>query len=217
VYATTFIAKYNDGESMNSPHISHSSFDDILRRIEGLRQKKSQVIVAIDGRGGAGKSSLARALVSRLSRSAHIEHDWFHLPKVQVLDAHRFDHARLISEVISPFQSGTPKLNFLRYNWCYLAGIPDGFHATPIAIEDKEILVIEGCETLHQALVPYLDLAIWVDTDPKVSLERGIRRDIDEYKLDPQTVNASWKEWSAWEAERLAHDDRRSRADIFTK
>lgn len=202
---------------MNSPNLPQSSFDDILLRIEGLRQKKSRVVVAIDGRGGAGKSSLARALVSRLTKSAHVEHDWFHLPKAQVVGAHRFDHARLISEVISPFQSGAQTLSFLRYNWGYLAGIPDGFHDTPTTIEDKEILVIEGCETLHQSLVPYLDLTIWVDTDPEVSLERGIRRDIDEYKLDPQTVNASWKEWSAWEAERLAHDDRRIRAAIFTK
>lgn len=202
---------------MDSPHISHSSFDDILATIDGLRVEKSRIVVAIDGRGGAGKSSLARALVERLPKSAHIEHDWFHLPKEHVVGAHRFDHQRLISEVILPFRSSAPKLTFLRYNWGYLAGIQDAFHETPIAIEDKEILVIEGCETLHQSLVPYLDLTIWVDTDPKVSLERGMRRDIDEYKLDPQTVRASWKEWSAWEAERLTHDDRRARADIFTK
>ena len=97
----------------------------------------------------------------------------------------------------------------------YLAGIPDVFHEAPITVEDKEILVVEGCQTLHSSLVPHLDLRIWLDTDPEVCLERGIRRDIYEYELDPDRVNAAWSEWSAWEAESLARDDRRKRADII--
>jgi len=202
---------------MSVTHPSHSSLEDLLSLIEQLRNERTRVVVAIDGRGGAGKSSLARDLVKRLPKSAHVEHDWFHLPKAHVIDANRFDHVRLISEVILPFRSGAKKLSFARYNWGYLAGIPDGFHEMPTTIEDKEVLILEGCETLHLTLVPHLDLRVWVDTDPTVALSRGIRRDIDEYKLDPDTVNASWKEWSAWEAESLARDDRRARAAILIR
>jgi uridine kinase len=191
------------------------SIDEILFQVELLCREKSRVVVAIDGRGGAGKSSLARTLVANLSKSVHIEHDWFHLPKSQVIGPDRFDHARLISELLLPFRSGSQMLTFFRYNWGYLAGIPDGFHEAPITVEDKEILVVEGCQTLHSSLVPHLDLRIWLDTDPEVCLERGIRRDIYEYELDPDRVNAAWSEWSAWEAESLARDDRRKRADII--
>jgi uridine kinase len=202
---------------MDLDELSYQSIDKVVTHVERLRDQKSRLVIAIDGRGGAGKSSLARALVARLARSAHIEHDWFHLPKAQVVDAHRFDHARLISEVIVPFRSGTSKLSFRRYNWGYLADKPDGFHDDLTTIEDKEILIIEGCETLHKSLVCHLDLSIWVDTPPQVALERGIRRDIDEYKLDPDSVNAAWREWSVWESESLARDDRRARADLMIR
>jgi uridine kinase len=193
----------------------YSAIDHIISRVEALRRHESRVVTAVDGRGGAGKSSLARSLVAALPKSAHIEHDWFHLPKNQVADGRRFDHERLVSEVISPFRSGSRVISFLRYNWGYLAGVADGFHETPITIEGPEILVIEGCETLHSSLVGHLDLRIWLDTDPEVSMERGIRRDIEEYKLDTDRVVAAWKEWSAWEAHSLARDDRRQRADII--
>ena len=88
------------------------SIDEILFRVELLCREKSRAVVAIDGRGGAGKSSLARTLVANLSKSVHIEHDWFHLPKSQVIGPDRFDHARLISELLLPFRSGSPKLTF---------------------------------------------------------------------------------------------------------
>lgn len=192
-----------------------SPIEGILSQVNELRRAKARVIAAIDGRGGAGKSSLARALVSSLPLSAHIEHDWFHLPRDLIVGTHRFDHQRLISEVIIPFRSGTSKIEFLRYNWGYLAGSTDGFHDDPTTIEDKEILIIEGCETLHADLIPYLDLRIWLDTTAEQSIARGIRRDIEEYGLDPNRVHAAWSEWSIWEAEKLARDDRRKRADIL--
>ena len=81
-------------------------------------------------------------------------------------------------------------------------------------MENKEILVVEGCETLHPLLAPHFDLRIWLDTAPDLSLERGMRRDIEEYNLEPDKVITTWKEWSAWEAESLNNDDRRVRADI---
>jgi uridine kinase len=199
----------------STSQVSHNSVDDLVSHLGELRSRNSPVVAAIDGCGGAGKSSLARAIVAALLHSAHIEHDWFHLPKNQVSAGRRFDHQRLISEVITPSRSGSRALSFLRYNWGYLAGIPDGFHETPIEIKDAEVLIIEGCETLHSSLVQHLDFRIWLDTDPEVAMQQGVGRDIHEYKLDPDRVLAAWKEWGVWEARSLALDDRRKRADVL--
>jgi uridine kinase len=191
--------------------------DEIVVRVEELRRERGRVLIALDGRGGSGKSTLARALVQRIPRSAHVEHDWFHLPKDQVSEGRRFDHERLIADVLSPFRSGARELRFLRYNWGYLAGIPDGYHETPISIRDVDLVVVEGVETLHRSLASHFDLRVWVDTPPELSVERGMRRDIEEYHLDPERVRAAWKEWSERESESLARDDRRDRADVIIK
>jgi len=197
--------------------MSDESIRRIVSRLEALRREKSRVVAAIDGRGGAGKSSLARAIVAAIPRSVHIEYDWFHLPKAQVAEGCRFDHERLVSELIAPFRAGSPAISFLRYNWGYLAGVPDGFHETAILIQDAEILVVEGCETLNRSLIGHLDLSIWLDTEPDLSMARGIRRDIEEYKLDSDRVYAAWNEWTAQEARSLERDDRRKRADFLLK
>jgi uridine kinase len=188
--------------------------NEIVVRAEALRSEQGRIVIAIDGRGGAGKSSLARSLVAALPRSAHVEHDWFHLPKAQVSPGRRFDHERLIREVLSPFRSGEREVSFLRYNWGYLAGKPDGYHDTATTIGGADVLILEGCDTLNPTLAPHLDLRIWLNTPPEVALERGMRRDIEEYGLDPDRVRAAWTEWSGWEEESLARDDRRTRADI---
>lgn len=194
--------------------MTHTSLSELIGWLEDLRSKKQRVVAAIDGRGGAGKSSLARAIVAALPRSMHIEHDWFHLPKHQVAGDLRFDHSRLLSELLCPFQAGAQRISFLRYNWGYLAGTLDGFHESPTIIEDVDIVVLEGCNTLHPLVVEHLDFKIWLDTDPALAMQRGIKRDIEEYKLDPQRVHAAWKEWSFFEAQRLARDNRQQRADV---
>jgi uridine kinase len=64
-----------------------SLLEQIAPRIEGPRRERGRVVVGIDGRGGAGNSSLALALVARLSRTALLEHEWSHIPKDQVSPA----------------------------------------------------------------------------------------------------------------------------------
>jgi uridine kinase len=77
------------------------------------------------------------------------------------------------------------------------------------------MLILEGCGVLSPALSECYDLRVWVDTAADESLARGMRRDIEEYGLDPKRVKEAWTEWSAWEAEALVRDDRRLRADLF--
>ena len=52
------------------------------------------------------------------------------------------------------------------------------------------------------------------DTPAEEALARGIRRDIEEYGLDPSRTTAAWAEWSAWERSALARDNRKLRADV---
>jgi len=196
--------------SSNSPSSSHI----IAERVAALRLTTPRLIVAIDGRGGAGKSSLARAVAPLVLGARHVEYDWFHLPYAQTTAERRFDDERLRREVLGPFRDGTRNFNFKRYNWGYLSGVEDGFAAEPINITDVDVIVLEGCGVLSAYLVDFYDLRVWVDTPAEEALARGIRRDIEEYGLDPSRTTAAWAEWSAWERSALARDNRKLRADV---
>jgi len=186
----------------------------IIERIETLQAATPRLVIAIDGRGGAGKSSLARKVVAAVAGAVHVEFDWFHLPKADLRDEARFDAPRLIDEVLKPFRQGRRDLECHRYNWGYLSGAPDGLIDEPIRLHGVEIVVLEGCGVLSPELVNLYDLRIWLDTYAEEALARGMRRDIEEYGLDPARVQAAWEEWAQWEARALARDDRSLRADI---
>jgi uridine kinase len=190
---------------------------EVLDELKSRLGQGVSPIVAIDGRGGAGKSSLARSIVASIPDSAHIEFDWFHLPKDQITSERRYDYARLVNQLIEPFNNGARSFKIPRYNWGFLAGIRDGFHNDPAIIGSAKTLVIEGCGLLYKELVSHFGIRIWVDTDAEQSFRRGIQRDIDEYKLDPEKVYECWTEWVAREERSLRLDDRRERADLFLK
>lgn len=42
-----------------------------------------------------------------------------------------------------------------------------------------------------------------------------MRRDIEEYGLDPHEVRSAWNEWTTWGREALVLDDRRIRAEFI--
>jgi len=199
---------------MAGPKLTSTPEKSLMSRINEARSNNPRLIIAIDGLGGAGKSTLARRITSAISGAAHVEYDWFHLPQVEIEGSYRFDYRRLTTEVLKPFRNGQGAFEFKRYNWGYLSGGPDGFADESISLRDVDLIVLEGCGVLFPQLSDLFDLKIWVDTPPEESLARGMRRDIEEYGLDPQKVSSAWHEWSSWEAQALARDDRRLRADV---
>ena len=180
-----------------------------------MRASSPRLLIAIDGFGGGGKSTLARTLAATIPGAAHVEYDWFHLPQAEVRDNTRYDYRRLEQEVLEPFRRGQRVFEFQRYNWGYLSGNPDGFAGEPIRLHDVETVILEGCGVLTPVLAECFDVKVWVDTPPDEATARGIRRDIEEYKLDPDRVHAAWAEWNTWHADELLRDNRRLRADIL--
>jgi uridine kinase len=85
----------------------------------------------------------------------------------------------------------------------------------PVKLVDVDLLVLEGCWVFHPQILPHLDLTIWVDTSADEALSRGIRRDIEEYGLEPTRVKEAWDEWGAKERESLERFDRRSLASLI--
>jgi uridine kinase len=132
-------------------------------------------LVAIDGRGGSGKSTFARLLAAGWPEAVVIEMDDFYLPsaqRVQPAEVHgaNYDRRRLIAEVLDPLRAGRAG-RYERYDWDQdeLAE----WHDVPAGA----VVVLDGVYSTSELLRGYCDYAIWVDSPYDVRLRRGVERD----------------------------------------
>ncbi len=80
----------------------------LVKGIKTLPRKQKTLLVAIDGRGGSGKSSLAEQLKQNLENVTTVHLDYFAYPET--------DRDRLLNQVILPLQADN-KANYQRFDW----------------------------------------------------------------------------------------------------
>jgi len=140
------------------------------------RPRGETAIIAIDGPGGAGKSTLARAVARAMAdREVAIVHaDDFYLPSRDRPPVERHgidvDLARLREQVIDPLSAGRAA-RYQRYDW------PSDALAEWHDVIPGGAVIIEGVGAAARTLRDALDLIIWVDAPPAVRLRRGLARD----------------------------------------
>ena len=149
---------------------------DALRQELGRREARR---VAIDGRGGAGKSTLARALACGWQGATVVEMDDFEVYRGAEADG-RPDVARVLGAVLEPHAAGAPG-RYRRYDWD--AGLP----AEPRQVPAGGVLILEGVYSACAALRRHLDYAIWVECPRALRLRRGVER-------DGEPMRATWVE-----------------------
>jgi uridine kinase len=121
--------------------------------------------VGIDGRGGAGKSTLAARLARVTPGAVVVAVDDFSGPHLAEWDWDRF--AR---QVRDPLLAGRTA-HYQRWDWVRDGGAE--WHDIPRGV----LVVVEGVSaTRDEAGVPW-QLRIWVDAPREVRLERALRRD----------------------------------------
>src|SRR6478609_2182864 len=166
-----------------------SMADSILALPGGVR------LVAVDGYGGAGKSTFATRLAAALGGAAVVHTDDFATgePGVEWWP-------RLEREVIVPLSAGATA-RYRRWDW-------EGKRlAEWHAVEPMPAVVIEGVSSARRAAADRLACAIWVDAPAELRLERGLERDGRE-------ARPSWDAWMAEEDAHFTRDGTRARCDL---
>jgi hypothetical protein len=173
---------------------------ELLHRLGPERQ-----VIAVDGRGGSGKSTLAQRLADQVPDAAVVGTDdiawnesifgWSDL---------------LIDGVLRPFRAGDAVV----YR-------PPGWDRgrRPGAVEapgTTRVLIIEGVGASRTELVPWLAVAIWVQSDFAEAERRGIARDIASgVNGDAEATIAFWHTWMAEELPFFTRDRPWERADLI--
>jgi len=182
-----------------------ASLEELVVLIEARRSPRP-FVVAIAGRGGAGKSTLAHQLAVRLPDSAVVPLDDF-LLKEAILAPRVEDHydlARVEREVLIGFTQGLP-FNYRRLDWMSGSLVPiDG-------IIDSTLILLEGVCAFEPPLDAYVDLRVWVETPVELATQRGRARDAG-------TENEShWGVWQIQDTEFLDRAKPHVRADVIMR
>jgi uridine kinase len=155
-------------------------------------------LVAVDGRAGAGKSTLARGIAAACHGAPVVRVDDF-------LYWRDIDHwwPRLEREALRPLLAGS-SARFRVRDW---ANDPLGRGLDGWAeVAPADVVIVEGVTSSRQAVAADLVMSLWVEAPDGVRLRRGIDRDGEERR-------SLWIEWMALEDAFFARDGAPARAD----
>ncbi|XAS63909.1 aminodeoxychorismate synthase component I [Micrococcaceae bacterium Sec5.8] len=157
------------------------------------------VIIAVDGRSGAGKTTLTIELAARLRE--HHKVSLFHLEDIYPgWNGLAAGIERYVSTVLAPLHRGETA-EWVSWDWT--AHYDGDARTTPPA----EIVLVEGVGAAAEAALPFLAAVIWADCPDQDRRSRALARDGGRYE-------PFWDEWAAQEQVWLAQDDVPGRADV---
>jgi uridine kinase len=190
------------------------SLATLINPLRVLHARYRTVLVAIDGPGGAGKSTFSVALATALKNSgvptAVVQIDDFFLPSdcrshgspSEKSIGADFDWQRMRDQVLIPLSCGEGA-RYQRYDW-------DHDHLTEFHdVAVGQVVVVEGIYCTRQELASFYQLRVWVTCPSNIRLCRGLERDGED-------ARTRWEsDWMPSEDRYMASHDPCRRAHII--
>jgi uridine kinase len=159
------------------------------------RGNNKPFIVLIDGRSGAGKTTLANALVASMPTSSVLHLENFY-PGWDGLEA---ASQSVVRDVLEPLRAG--RMARLR-RWDWVADAP----AEWVIVRPTQTLIVEGVGSLSRSAKRLVDFALWIELDATERKRRAVKRDGEMYE-------PHWNRWAAQEERFAARKKSRLLAD----
>lgn len=148
-----------------------TTIHEVTERIQAIASKDMPVLIAVDGRCAAGKTTLAEKLHQMINCTVFHMDDFFLRPEqrsIQRLNTPggNVDHERFREEILEPLKSGAPKIAYQPYDCHTQALLP------PVVTEPTKTVLIEGSYSCHPELWDFYDLRIFLTVDADEQLRR---------------------------------------------
>ena len=183
--------------------------DIVCNEIDKLLQTKEKIIIAIEGRSAAGKSSLASLLKDKYDCNLFHMDDFF-LPAKEKTEERlkqpggNVDYIRFKEDVMDKLMEDQP-FTYEIFD-CKVQALTEKRTVIP-----KKLNIIEGAYSMHPILIENYDLKIFLDIDDDSQKERILLRNgKDMYK---KFVN----QWIPLEDEYIRKLGIKGKADIVIK
>ena len=169
--------------------------NDVVTAIRAKKIDHHPILIAIEGFGGSGKSTVANKLAALLENAFVINIDDF-IIKENITnndwDKQAFDRQRLEDQVLKPASESRP-ITYKRLLW------DTNTLSNPITVPEVDYLIVEGISSYHPSIAKYYDYKIWVDVPIDVAKTRGKSRDAG---------NENEQHWELWAENDLAYQQK---------
>lgn len=159
------------------------TFSELAKKILNLPLKHHQRLIAIDGGGGAGKTTFASCLQKAIPGSHIVKIDDFYRPphlRTPVLSTSEinpnFDWDRLRTLVLDAVRDDK-NISYQLYD--FEAGTLTG---KVIDVPRDATIIIEGVWSMQESFTSLYDYRIWLEAPANLRLERGVSRDGEELR-----------------------------------
>ena len=138
------------------------------------------VLVALDGRCGSGKTTLAAQLARQFPQSITVHTDDFYLPPAsrmanwEQIPCANMDIQRLRDEVVAPARAGQA-FSYLAYS------CREGAYLPPRPLGPAPLVIVEGSYSCHPTLADCYDLKVFVTCSKEEQARRLLAREGERY------------------------------------
>lgn len=160
----------------------NDDYSPVFEIIERLYKEKKELIIAIDGRCGGGKSTLGKIIAERFKGNLFHMDDFFlpfemRTPERLETAGGNVHYERFYEEVIVPIKN--KQVVYYKKFLC-----SKGDFDQPIIVEPKSFNIVEGSYSLHPTLKNYYDYKIFIDVAANVQYNRILKRNGKEKLQD---------------------------------
>ncbi len=159
------------------------TFSELASSITNSPLKHRQRLIAVDGGGGAGKTTFASCLQKAIPGSHIVKIDDFYRPpqlRTPVLSTNEinpnFDWDRIRTLVLEAVR-GDKDISYQLYD--FEVGTLKG---EVVTIPRDATIIVEGVWSMQEAFLDFYDYRIWLEAPADLRLERGVSRDGEELR-----------------------------------